>query len=344
MSRITAKSKGLSDHPELLHYTSISALEGILKTNTLWATRITHLNDSSEMELIWSPIEAQVIGYLEKEINAYLETNPYDKMEFERRGGVNTIAQLEGKLLVENMRSGLLRHGPFHHFGPPFVVSFTTHAADTDRDGYHRRNGMLSQWRGYGGDDGVALVFHRDDISQLLDRESELYVLWPCDIHHVIYDENSLDVEEQFPDFFRGLQEEIKAFVKHDFAASEQIQTEKVAPHIPGIAGRFKHDAFHEERECRIVVGVIAESIHDEPIWKENRATKSFKQVHFRKGNYSSVPYIRLFEEAGVNLPIKRIIVGPSRNQEANFEMVQEFVIKRGICVEKSKTPFVGSV
>ena len=40
------------EHLELFHYTSNSALRGILKTNTLWATRATHLNDSSEMELI----------------------------------------------------------------------------------------------------------------------------------------------------------------------------------------------------------------------------------------------------------------------------------------------------
>ena len=57
----TTEPKVSEVHRELFHYTSMAALEGILKTNTLWATRIDHLNDSSEMELIWPLIKEYCI-------------------------------------------------------------------------------------------------------------------------------------------------------------------------------------------------------------------------------------------------------------------------------------------
>ena len=98
--------------PELFHYTSISALEGILDTNTLWATRTTHLNDSSEMELIWPRITPYFIHYQEKEIRAHLKKNPGDKDKFDHAGGAAKIAELDGSMTVDRMRSGLLGHGP----------------------------------------------------------------------------------------------------------------------------------------------------------------------------------------------------------------------------------------
>jgi len=36
-------------HPELFHYTGVAGVEGILKTQTLWATHARSLNDASEL-------------------------------------------------------------------------------------------------------------------------------------------------------------------------------------------------------------------------------------------------------------------------------------------------------
>src|ERR1700723_3779531 len=42
--------KGIAEeHPELFHYTSAGGLEGILKTQTLWATNALFLNDRWEI-------------------------------------------------------------------------------------------------------------------------------------------------------------------------------------------------------------------------------------------------------------------------------------------------------
>ena len=314
--------------PELFHYTSISALEGILDTNTLWATRTTHLNDSSEMELIWPRITPYFIHYQEKEIRAHLKKNPGDKDKFDHAGGAAKIAELDGSMTVDRMRSGLLGHGSFSDFGPPFVVSFTTHSGTSDRDKYHRLHGMLSQWRAYGNDAGVALVFDSQKIEKLLEQEGKRFVLWPCLIGDVVYDEQSLDMENRFSKFFQGLKQWSKKFVQLDTKATLQILNSQVVPELPSIAGRFKHDAFHEEQEWRIVVGVVADSIRDHPDWKEY-PTQEFKQIHYRENNCGAIPFIRLFEETGEDLPITRIIVGPSRNQLAHMETVKELVSDR---------------
>ena len=69
---------------------------------------------------------------------------------------------------------------------------------------------------------------------------------------------------------------------------------------------------------------------------------KPVKQVHHRPGRSGLIPYVALFDDLGQDLPIKRIIVGPSRNQDAHFEEVRKLVNRRGIQVQKSETPYVG--
>ena len=71
--------------------------------------------------------------------------------------------------------------------------------------------------------------------------------------------------------------------------------------------------------------------------------TKRFKEIRYREGVCGSIPYIRLFDRLDADLPIERVIVGPSRNQKAVKSSVLELVEGRGIQVELSETPFVGS-
>ena len=44
---------------------------------------------------------------------------------------------------------------------------------DKQEKEYHRNNGMLSQWRGYGGRDCVAIVFETSGLEKLMQRERE---------------------------------------------------------------------------------------------------------------------------------------------------------------------------
>ena len=51
--------------------------------------------------------------------------------------------------------------------------------------------------------------------------------------------------------------------------------------------------------------------------------------------------YVALFDSLGEQLPIKRIIVGPSRDQDSNYIWVRELV-GENVPVVRSVTPFLG--
>ena len=327
---------------ELFHYTTISALTGILETNTLWATRASHLNDLSELELAWPRIAERFVKHYEEELVVHLQRNPSDSERIASMGGVAQIAELDGSMMVKLMRSKLLGDNTTSGIGPPFLVSFTTHQGSSDQDVYHRNHGMLSQWRGYGGEDGVALVFDTKEIEEFLEREGQRFHYWPCFIADAIYDEKDLNLVDRFPKFFGELKNYVGRLIQGDDEAALQTLISRVTPELPSVVGRLKHISFQEEREFRIVIGATPESLRDTFVETGESPDKAFKPVHHRLGLCGPVPYIRLFEGCGEDLPVVRIIVGPSRNQVAHLETVRDLVGTRKIKVQLSETPYVG--
>ena len=329
-------------HRELFHYTSMAALEGILKTNMLWATRIDHLNDSSEMELIWPLIKENFIQIFIGIISVTATENVAFAERMTRSGGAEIIAKEEGSRIVDLLRSSLRGEGRFEYFPLPFVASFTTHSEDTVQDEHRRSHGMLSQWRGYACDPGVALVFDSRKIEELLEREEKRFTLLSCHVVDAVYEEEQ-DLGERFPDLSQKLREWVDAQARGSQDAELQLPIiEELTPLLISAAARFKHIAFNEEQECRIVVRITSESVREVDVWQEE-SDKQFKQTHYRPGACGAVPYIRLFQDSGIDLPITRIIVGPSQNQAAYFERIRELVKDRGIAVETSEIPYVGS-
>jgi hypothetical protein len=107
-------------------------------------------------------------------------------------------------------------------------------------------------------------------------------------------------------------------------------------------ATRFKHQGFKEEREVRIVAI---------PGSAETAAAVSSEHTEFTRKPIKTVcnllsenrgrPYIALFGTLEEELPIKRIIIGPSRGQDDNYRRAAVAVGTR-ISTVRSKTPFVG--
>ena len=322
-------------HRELFHYTSMAALEGILKTNTLWATRIDHLNDSSEMELIWPLIKEYCIRNFIRKISDTATENVAFAERLSRSGGAEILAKEEGSRIAAMLRSSLRGEGQFEHFPPPFIVSFTTHS-DPVEDKHHRSHGMLSQWRGYACDPGVALVFDSRKIEELLEQEGKRFTLFLCHVFTVFYEEEQ-DLVELFPDLSQKLREWVDAQAELQLPIIEEL-----TPLLMSAAARLKHIGFREEQECRIFVRITSESICENDNWKKDPGD-NFMQIRYRSGACGAVPYIRLFEDSGIDLPITRIIVGPSLNQLVYFERIRELVKDREIAVERSEIPYVGS-
>ena len=329
-------------HAELFHYTSIAALGGILSTDTLWATCATHLNDSSEMQLLWPPMRDICTRFVEEEIRT---------LHPEHSAEAKNYAALDGPMIASLIRDKLLGGNGHAGWGVPYVSSFTTH-----EDDYHSNHGMLSQWRGYGGTDGVAIVFDTKEMEELLTRECERFEYFGCSVSEVVYHQDENNLVEQFSDLFEAVNIYVRHVMEgrnvHDTAVLDNLST--MSKELLPVVGRVKHHAFQEESEYRIIVGVPHEACYRAILEDGSQTAKPFKKLHFRPGVCGSVPYIRLFEKEGKGenshkciMPISRIIVGPSRNQSANIDSVRallsDFVGHGKIHVQRSEIPYVAT-
>ena len=254
-------------------------------------------------------------------------------------------------MIVNLMRRKLLGEGMNPGWGMPFVTSFATHS-----ECYHQCNGMLSQWRGYSGDSGVAIVLDTRRLEELLKLEFSRFHSFGCVVSTVLYYTEEVCLEEKFPIFFHAF----KVFVRNVLECRDS-QEEAVLDNLDcmtrellPIVCRLKHRGFREEEECRIIVGRTHEFYRKELQEVGGESVKAFKPIYHRWGPCGSIPYIRLFEDMAdgsghsLELPITRIVVGPSRNQISHCEvvcsLVEKWMGRRKIEVQMSDIPYVGSV
>ena len=148
----------VSSHPELHHYTTFSGLSGIIQSNTIWATHFANLNDKSEVLLLRNTlIQAVADAYL-----CYILIRQDTDSRFRdfilERGGHSNAATSDARWLVNILYAKIFENS----IAEPFIASFCSHANDQS---YEQEHGLLSQWRGYGGDGGFCIVF---DIAALV--------------------------------------------------------------------------------------------------------------------------------------------------------------------------------
>src|SRR5437660_12037085 len=107
-------------------------------------------------------------------------------------------------------------------------------------------------------------------------------------------------------------------------------------------ATRFKHQGFREEQEARIIVIPMPQRVSDVArAQKLPGSEKADKPIKSKTRDEVNIPYAALFEREGSRLPIKRIIVGPARNQDASFADART-AVHRDFPLWRSDTPFVG--
>ena len=70
-------------YPELFHYTTLGGLEGILKSQSLWATHYQDLNDSQEMIYAKQVLKKHVVPYLINQIEQMVKTGVLDKKQID---------------------------------------------------------------------------------------------------------------------------------------------------------------------------------------------------------------------------------------------------------------------
>jgi hypothetical protein len=329
------------EHRELHHYTSRKGLEGIWNSGFLFATRYDFLNDSSEVVHFREGLTRAVQDGMAGELQRRCVTDPRFVDAIDRAGGVTVVAEEEAKKLIGLLYGITFEDSSFGEgFAVPYIASFCSHERDHE---YEKRNGLLSQWRGYGGDERYAIVFCTRSLEALMEQEAKIFVYPALNIGNAIYNDARLDFAQQYA---RLIELVVKIWVSLGDQGNASPAIDAVFQPFLGDATRMKHRGFAEEREVRIVACPTFKDL-DQRMHAASQMViapgKRHKNLHYRSlESGRDAPFIRLFDWTnGERLPIRRIIVGPHRNQTALKQQI-ESLTERTVPVTCSETPFIG--
>jgi hypothetical protein len=326
-----ADARLLAEHPELHHYTKYTGLKGIIETNSLRATHYRKLNDTMEIHLLRQPlVEALVLRFTE--VLRRHRSKSEIAQAIRETGGLKAAAQLNAEGLVNSLYQVSFERSGFS-FAEPYITSFCTHADWP----YERKNGLLSQWRGYGGLGGYCLVFDTVKLAERLYEEFDTHYYFHINLTQVVYADATAKVEDLFPVLLK-LNEDFFDMVLDRGEGWSNLQ-DCFGPFIAGVTS-YKHQGFQEEREIRAVIVPASREVAKR-VQAENPGV-SLRPIKSPRADERGRAFLSLFSSLHKRLPIKRIIVGPSVHQAENAERARALV-GDAIPVELSKTPYIES-
>jgi hypothetical protein len=296
------KEPAAGELPLLAHYTSIGTLERIAQTGEIWFSNPLYMNDVDELRY------GMNLGMHAVRSHAGLrEACPpphYNAL-------LDAFDELYAKFDSESAFD-------------VYVFSCSEHDEEIGDDG------LLSMWRGYGGDgNGVAIVF---DMAQLLAARAPLLV---HKVNYLSYEESEDWMDAKLQRFAAALQGQggpVDAMKQAAAALFERIKL---------FALFTKHRGFHEEREWRMVY-----------LRERDRDGVFQQQLHYAIGSRGIEPRLRFTTDAlggpqeapALRDMVQRIILGPVlatplalRSVERMLEIYQPAWAGR---VARSTTPY----
>jgi hypothetical protein len=321
-----------SSHPELHHYTNLTGLQGIFQSNALWATHFADLNDATEIRLLKAPLEDATALRFREIIRRRKRDSVRIQNRFSKMGGLlKGSRELAHDLIQTLYNTTFINPKPF---AEPFITSPCTHA----KQRYEQEHGLLSQWRGYGGDGGFCVVFDSQKLAELLVLEAKAHFYLHLDIVEVRYALPGISISDLFPDLMHVLDQYLLASLE-----GLQGTAEEVFPPFAAGATSYKHEGFKEESEVRIVAIPGSQQFLNQA---RSEYDKDFdagpvKKVYTRERNSGKHRHIVLFETLKTKLPIKRVIIGPSRHQNENLDKARS-MIRNTFPLSCSATPYIG--
>jgi hypothetical protein len=331
-----ADKQFLASHPELHHYTTLPGLEGIIRSNSLWAFHFSDLNDRTEVTLFREPLLRAVTESFADVIKTKELASLYIQQAIRANGGIESFAERVAKDFVEGLYRVTFENTGSFSFAEPFIASFCSHASDQP---YEKKHGLLSQWRGYGAGGGYCIVFDTLKLSELLGLEFATYYWIYLQIAPVHYALDTASVRNLFPTMIERCDYFIAGLLEGTVPPPPD---DAFAPFVAA-ATLFKHYAFSEEREVRIVAIPGSDEIQKaaQAEYPDQFKASPLKDIRMRDAGNGKRRYIALFETLGAQLPIKRVIVGPSRYQNENYERAKT-LLGQIAPVSLSATPFIG--
>ena len=288
----------------LCHYTTFEGLKGILEDNYFRATDAYTTNDSQEITHGIEMIKHSLSEGDEILSNKVTEFTNY----------------LIGKERTDKLAEGV------------FLTCFSSY--DEDKSPYDFKNGLLSQWRGYGSKQGYMLKFDTDKLLKDFRDESREDLegsFHSCgDVAYCNREDflDNLDNKKFFKEIIKAT-----ALLKISPDKFNGSKAEKeLFKRVLGISFHNKHEGFKEEREYRIA----------KAIWKDEGGQKRYN-VFFYEGCGGVVRSYMKVMEGKPRIALKEIVVGPSSNKEINKIQIESFLKQIGVSatVKISATPFV---
>jgi len=286
-------------HDELYHYTTAAGLSGILQSKSLWATHTSFVNDAEE-----------ILGFYDRVLPLILRPvfrkTVEDQPEFQKKRG-NTPLELYCETQFAKRMHGFRRAASLWH--DHYVTSFSATS-----DPWIREHGLLSQWRAYGPDGGYALVFDTGQLDKLVSEETTPYqdeiYSW-ADVQYGLNDNHRTDDSDT-----NNWIERLETAADKFFRSNSTDDAGALSAPLTILSSFFKHRGFSEEREVRLVLGLLGPGLESHPELQSVRQHPVKTTV--REG--ATVPFVELCvqEVSGVrqHLPIKRIIIGPHRDKD----------------------------
>lgn len=317
-------------HPELFHYTTWDALVGILQNNTIWATNVRYLNDTSEYHLAEEYLSQNIVISVREKLNSLAIINLKAAKFIEENGGVEIQTQTLAKDII---------HAFYQINGSDFYVSSF---CGFDKESYEASHGLLSQWRGYGGELGFCLVFNTKKLLDLLRLENEKYFYLPSHLSDVVYSHETSKLQQEFGAGLEIINQYVRDFLSSQILGIPQGSGTNAQVAFMQTATRYKHQGFQQEREVRIVLApVLVEA--ELTRWRDSQEgkLKIAKEIKYRRWKNLSAPYIELLGTNFGILPIERIIVGPGQNNQEAIKLIRRMIRDRNIEVTASGIPYV---
>lgn len=319
-------------YKNLYHYTTISGALGIIKSKQLWATHCRFLNDTTErvhaVEAIYHHMYPQVV----KTIRELVCKNSSAQSFFNQKGGIDKVAKEETKKIVDAQSDAAGNEC--------YIVSLCGETSDE----YTNKNGLLSQWRGYGKDGGAAIVFDTKKLEEHMREEGKSFSYSHFSLADLFY-------HDDFKDLNEDAQVKMLTIVNYGVGVIREIvlsepntvDTGDAYSSLASLVSRYKHRGFKEENEVRIIAWPIDQTSEYKKLAaskKENLLPE--KARYFRETHGGLTPYIKLFETCSANLPIERIIIGPHKDKEKRKEALEIALRGYDIQIDVSEIPYVG--
>lgn len=195
-----------------------------------------------------------------------------------------------------------------------FVVSFSTHAHDSDIE---RTHGAANQWRNYASPNGVCLVLDTASMAEHLGQAMDSKYWGRLALAPVRYAEAPVD--QLFPELADASAETLRQFIRG------VRYPEMAVPEFLSGATLLKDGKFKPEREIRIVAIPGTKRLSDQA---EREHPADFKVLPLPeiRTRGDGRRYVPLLEPLAIKLPLKRIIVGPSERQVENADVARSML------------------